>query len=115
MAMMAQKNCTVLIKTSSICCLSQITAKTFSKHSLMDKSSEVGGKKDNNTDPSLGIWVSVWESSPRRGGWWEFEVTGAKKIFTMAELDLCLAVTENTLQALMQLGSLFDFSFKKLR
>ncbi|XP_053174690.1 uncharacterized protein zgc:136858 isoform X1 [Scomber japonicus] len=33
----------------------------------------------------------------------------------MAELDLCLAVTENTLQGLMQLGSLFDFSFKKLR
>lgn len=43
------------------------------------------------------------------------QLTGAKKILTMAELDLCLAVAENTLQGVMQLGSPFDFSFKKLR
>lgn len=60
------------------------------------------------------MWVSVSESGPKKGaGRWE--LTGAKKILTMAELDLCLAMTENSLQGVMQLGSLFDFSFEKLR
>lgn len=43
------------------------------------------------------------------------QLTGAKKILTMAELDLSLAVTENTLQGVMRLGSLLDFVLQRQR
>ncbi len=57
------------------------------------------------------MWVFVSESGPKEGegGGNLAQLTGAKKLLTVAELDGCLAVTENTLQGVMRLRSLFVF------